>query len=81
MLHVMFLKEDVADVETKLEAKVEHDAVLKDGNEQHDAKACEHAYVLQDKVSQLAAFVTFTITMQHLRQLFNRRKFTSVHDQ
>lgn len=67
----MFSEEDV---ETKLELEVEHDAVLEDGDEQHDGKACEHAYVLQDKVSQKAAFLLFTIAVQHLRHLFEKRK-------
>lgn len=60
----------------KLEVEVKHDAVLEDGDEQHDGEACEHAYILQDKVSQLAVFVIFTIAVQHLRQLVNKRKFT-----
>lgn len=63
-------------LQRKLEVEVQHDAVLEDGDEEHDGEACEHAYILQDKVSQLAVVVIFTITMQHLRQLVNKRKFT-----
>lgn len=57
----------------EVEVELERDAVLEDGDEQHDGEAGEHSCVLQDKVSQLAGFVFFTITVQHLRQLFNKR--------
>lgn len=60
-----------------LEVEVKDDAVLEDGDEQHDGEACEHAYVLQDKVSQLAALVSFTVAVQHLGQLFDKRRLTS----
>lgn len=52
-----------------LEVQVQHDVVLENGDEQHDAEAGEHAQVLQDKVTQVAALVVFTVTMEHLGQL------------
>lgn len=55
--------------ESGLEAKVEHDAIFKDGDEQHDAEPGEHAKVLQDEVTQLASLVLFAVTVKHLRQL------------
>lgn len=49
-----------------LKANFKNDLVLKDGDEQHDAKAGQHAQVLQDKVSQLAALVVLAVTVEHL---------------
>lgn len=70
------VREDAAGVEMKLEVEVKHYTVLEDGDEQHDGETCEHAYVLQDKVSHLAALVIFAIAVQHLGHLDNRTKFT-----
>lgn len=52
-----------------LKAKVENDLVFEDGDEQHDAKPGQHAQVLQDKVSQLAALVVLTVPVKHFWQL------------
>lgn len=57
----------------RLKAKIEHNAVFKDGDEQHDAEPGQHAQVLQDKVSQLAAFVFFAVAVKHLWQLRTKR--------
>lgn len=52
----------------QLKAKIENDAVFKDGDEQHDAEPGQHAQVLQDKVSQLAALVVLAVAVKHLWQ-------------
>ncbi len=53
----------------RLKAKIENDLVFEDGDEQHDAEPGQHAQVLQDKVSQLAALVVLTVPMKHFWQL------------
>lgn len=57
-----------------LKAKIENDAVFEDGDEQHDAEPGEHAQVLQDKVSQLAALVVLAVPVKHFWQLRKERK-------
>lgn len=52
-----------------LKAKIKNDAVLEDGDEQHDAEPGQHAQVLQDKVSQLAALVVLAVPVKHFWQL------------
>lgn len=51
----------------ELKFKVEDDAVLEDGDEQHDGEACEQPHVLQQEVTQVTAFVLLTVAMKHLR--------------
>lgn len=53
----------------RLKVKIENDAVLKDGDEQHDGEPGQHAQVLQDKVSQLATLVVLTVPVEHFWQL------------
>lgn len=59
----------------RLKAKIENDAVFEDGDEQHDAEPGQHAQVLQEKVSQLAALVVLAVPVEHFWQL-GRRKAT-----
>lgn len=56
-----------------LKAKVENDAVFEDGDEQHDAEPGQHAQVLQDKVSKLAALVVLAVPVKHFWQLRKRQ--------
>lgn len=53
----------------RLKAKIENDAVFEDGDEQHDAEPGQHAEVLQDKVTQLAALVVLAVPVEHFWQL------------
>lgn len=53
----------------RLKSKIKNDLVLEDGDEQHDGEAGEHAQVLQDEVSQLAALVVLAVPVKHFRQL------------
>lgn len=53
----------------RLKAKFENDLVLEDGDEQHDAEPGQHAQVLQDEVSELAALVFLAVPMKHFWQL------------
>lgn len=53
----------------RLKVKIENDAVFEDGDEQHDAEPGQHAEVLQDKVTQLAALVVLAVPVEHFRQL------------
>lgn len=55
-----------------LKSKIKNDLVLEDGDEQHDGKAGEHAQVLQDEVSQLAALVVLAVPVKHFRQLWTK---------
>lgn len=52
-----------------LKAKIKNNAVFEDGDEQHDTEPGQHAQVLEDKVSQLAALVVLTVSMKHFWQL------------
>lgn len=52
-----------------LKSKIKNYLVLEDGDEQHDGEPGEHAQVLQDKVSQLAALVVLAVPVEHFRQL------------
>lgn len=52
-----------------LKSKIKNDLVLEDGDEQHDGEAGEHAQVLQQEVSQLAALVVLAVPVKHFRQL------------
>lgn len=63
------------DLRLQLEAKVKHNVFLEDGDQQHDAEPCEHAQVLQDKVTHLTALVLLTVTMKHLWHLKNKKNF------
>lgn len=45
----------------RLKAKFKNYLVLKDGDEQHDAEPSQHAQVLQDEVSDLAALVVLAV--------------------
>lgn len=69
------MNDTTPDLRLRLEAKVKHYVILEDGDQQHDAKTCEHAQVLQDKVAHLTALVLLTVTMKHLWQLKNKRNF------
>lgn len=57
----------------RLEAKIKNYAVFKDGYEQHDAEPGQHAQVLEDKMSQLAALVVLTVSVKHFWQLQERK--------
>lgn len=61
----------------EVEVELERDAVLEDGDEQHDGEAGEHACVLQGEVSQLAGFVFLAVAVQHLGQLFDKKEYIS----
>lgn len=63
----------LASLSPLLKPKIENDAVFEDGNEQHDAEPGQHAQVLQDKVSQLAALVVLAVPMKHFWQLGKRQ--------
>lgn len=52
-----------------LKAKIKNNAVLEDGDEQHDAKPGQQAQVLEDKVSKLAALVVLAVAVKHFWQL------------
>ncbi|KAK5624187.1 hypothetical protein CRENBAI_000005 [Crenichthys baileyi] len=53
-----------------LKAKVKDDAVLKDGDQQHDAEAGQQAHILQDEVSHVAALVFLAVPMKHFWKLW-----------
>lgn len=45
----------------QLKAKFKNDLILKDGDEQHDAEPGQHAQILQEEVSELAALVVLAV--------------------
>lgn len=57
----------------RLKAKFKNDLVLKDGDEQHDAEPRQHAQVLQDEMSKLAALVVLAVPVKHFWQLWKRQ--------
>lgn len=58
---------------SRLKAKIENNLVFEDSDEQHDAEPGQHAQVLQDKVSQLAALVVLAVPVKHFWQLRERQ--------
>lgn len=58
----------------QLEAKINHNVILEDGDQQHDAESREHAKVLQDEVTHLTAFVLLAVTVKHLWQLKMKKR-------
>lgn len=48
------------------------DVVLKDGNQQHDAEAQQHAGVLQQEVATVTEAVVTGVVVQHLWHLWRR---------
>lgn len=60
-----------------LKSQIKNDLVLEDGNEQHDGEPGEHAQVLQDEVSQLAALVVLAVPVKHFRELQTKSQIES----